>query len=249
MVSGSSPEAFEETIWKHFWPDHYQADRITPWTHSTPNQEFDEFLASHIRKVIAVRRGSASVEMRYLSKNNANISRLASMPRAFSAAKVIVPFREPIQHAASMLTQHRRFLRIHEEDDFVRTYMEGIGHYEFGKGLRPVDFDGWMQNSLDPNDLEFWVRYWIAAYQYVLRHTTASVLLVSNRSLTEAPQTLLPWLADAIHIPTGRLSSQADRVHPPRHHDVLDRDLSPEARREASELYEILEETALARQS
>lgn len=29
-VSGESPEAFEEMIWKYFWPSHYGDDRIHP---------------------------------------------------------------------------------------------------------------------------------------------------------------------------------------------------------------------------
>ena len=32
MISMDSPEAFEEIIWKGYWPSRYLADRIVPWT-------------------------------------------------------------------------------------------------------------------------------------------------------------------------------------------------------------------------
>ena len=72
---------------------------------------------------------------RYLSNNNLNIARLAVLPGPLQEGMMLVPFRDPVQQAASMHRQHERFLQIHEEDDFVREYMEAIGHHEFGKGL------------------------------------------------------------------------------------------------------------------
>jgi len=76
-----------------------------------------------MRKVVAIRRGGISSEARYLSKNNSNLARLAAPPPPLRRGTFVVPFREPLQHAASMLRQHERFLKIHAEDGFVRRWM------------------------------------------------------------------------------------------------------------------------------
>lgn len=238
QVSADSPEAFEEMVWKHFWPDRYRPDRILPWGPETEeNAEFDAFLDAHMRKVIALRRDGSEDDRRYVSKNNLNISRLAAPPRPLRRGTALVPFREPVQQAASMLRQHRRFLDIHEDDDFVRRYMEAIGHHEFGRGLRPVDFGGWLDGAgwrgwdaeepppaADPEGLEFWVRYWVVAYRHVLEALDgdggAEVRLVSYARLTGEPEESLGSLAGALDVSAGRLTSMADRLRPPRTHDV-----------------------------
>jgi len=239
-VSETSPEAFEEMIWKHFWPDHYHADHIRPWTSDDHNGEFNSFFESHMRKVIAVRQEEASGRRRYVSKNNLNIARLAAPPPPMRDGTVLVPFREPMQQAASMLRQHERFLEIHEEDDFVREYMEAIGHHEFGKGLRPVNFGDWLSDAPSPKDLAFWVRYWVAAYRHVLNHAGGSTLLVPYAQLTEAPGATLLRLAHAVDVPEAALVDQSDRLEPPRTHEVDEAALPASLRREARKLYERL---------
>ena len=117
-VSGRSPEAFEEMVWKQFWPFHYREDRIQPWRPDDKNREFESFFDRHMRKVIAARRDGEiegqSETLRYLSKNNLNIARLAAPPKPLHRGTILVPFRDPVQQAASMLRQHERFLEIHE---------------------------------------------------------------------------------------------------------------------------------------
>ncbi len=243
-VSVKSPEAFEEMVWKHFWPDHYRDDHIRPWTASDRNPEFNEFLEAHMRKVIALRRGGRSERMRYLSKNNLNIARLAAPPRPLRHGLFLVPFREPLQQAASTLHQHRRFSEIQENDEFVHRYMTAIGHHEFGKGLKPVDFGGWLKAVPPPERLEFWVRYWIAAYRYVLEHTGPSTVLVSYRRLTDEPEDTLARLAKVLGLPAAELVGQADRLRPPRTHEVDPSQVPASILYDARELHDRLERGA-----
>ncbi len=243
-VSETSPEAFEEMVWKHFWPDHYHSDRIRPWTADDQDAEFDTFFEAHMRKIIAVRREAASGRQRYLSKNNLNIARLAAPPSPMRDGTFLVPFREPVQQAASMLRQHERFLELHEEDDFVREYMEAIGHHEFGKGLKPVNFRDWLADAPSPDGLEFWMRYWIAAYRHVLEHADASTLLISYAHLTENPEPALAGLAEATDVPEADLVALSDRLQPPRTHEVNEAALPASLCREASELYDRLHRRA-----
>ena len=249
-ISERSPEAFEEMVWKHFWPEHYQDAHIRPWRPDDSNPEFDAFFERHMRKVLALHRNDAGAEdpdgrpRRYLSKNNLNIARLAAPPPGLRRGTFLVPFRDPVQQAASMHRQHRRFLQLHEDDDFVREYMEAIGHHEFGKGLKPVNFGGWLDEEPGtPDALAFWVRYWRAAYRFVLEHAPDTAVLVSYRRLTEAPERALTALSDALGLPAEPLTGQAEALRPPRTHPVED-DLPPSLRRDAEAVYEALDERA-----
>ncbi len=243
-VSGKSPEAFEEMIWKHFWPDHYGEDHIRPWTPGEHNQEFDNFFESHMRKVIAIRREQVASRGRYLSKNNLNIARLAAPPEPLRRGTFLIPFRDPLQQAASMLNQHRRLLEIQEGDDFVREYMEAIGHHEFGKSLRPVNFGGWLEDAAEPGELAFWVQYWLAAYRFILEHAGESSVLISYRRLVDEPASVLRRLEELLGVPENELASQADQLHPPRTHAVEKGELSDTLLEGASETYKRLERRA-----
>ena len=243
-VSGKSPEAFEEMIWKTFWPEHYRNDRIQPWAEEDQNSEFDAFFGRHMRKMVVARRKEAPDAKRYLSKNNLNIARLGALPSPLQRGTFVIPFRNPLQQAASMKRQHERFLEIHEEDDFVREYMEAIGHHEFGKGLKPVDFDGWLADAPSPNEISFWVRYWTAAYSFVLEHAGDSAVLLSYAQLIENPDVTLAHLAEELSISQDDLVAQAGRIRPPRAHSIEESQLPDRVRREASDLYERLDHRA-----
>lgn len=242
-VSANSPEAFEEVVWKHFWPEHYHSDRIRPWTSEDHNAEFNSFFETHMRKVCAVREENGAPR-RYLSKNNLNIARLASPPPPLQKGTLLIPFRDPVQQAASMYRQHERFLEIHDEDDFVRAYMEAVGHHEFGKGLRSVNFNDWLDDAPPPADFAFWVQYWTMAYEYVLNHQSESTTLVSYARLTAEPNEALSHLANILNIPKTDLVSQSDRLHPPRTHDVDTSSVPGELLQRATDIYNRLDQNA-----
>ena len=108
-VGYDSPEAFEELLWRAFWPGKYLRDRIEPWQADDldPYGEFEQFMMRHIRKLMALRAGSRPA--RYVSKNNANVARIPKIRQLFPDAVILVPFRNPVDHAGSMLRQHLRF--------------------------------------------------------------------------------------------------------------------------------------------
>lgn len=228
LVSASSPEAFEEVAWKRWWPEHYGQSRIRPWDTAEGKHGFGTFFRRLMSRVLAAREagkassggGDAGSPLRFLSKNNVNVARLAMPLFAGLEATFIVPFREPVQHAASMLAQHRRFTTMQAEDPFALEYMEAIGHHDFGKGLRPIDFGGWLEAAGDPDRLEFWLRYWNAAYRDVITNAGASVHLVSYADLVENPESVLARIAVAAGVPAADLVRLGERLRPPREHDV-----------------------------
>ena len=245
QVSSDSPEAFEEMIWKYFWPKHYSDDRIEPW--STCNDvDFLTFMRCHMKKIVALRGEERDSKLRYLSKNNQNLARLACLPALAPGSKVIVPFREPLQHALSLLRQHTRFLEMHDDDKFARDYMRAIGHFDFGRNMKPIDFGRWLDTSscLDPLRLEYWIEYWIAAYRSVITNVGSSVRLLSYRRLTAEPRRVLEDVATFLQM--GRSATLVDlweTVSAPKPHETgIEIDSALLAR--ATELYAELESLA-----
>lgn len=221
VVSPDTPEALEEIVWRAFWPAKYHADRIEPWQASERDAhgEFAPFLASHLAKTIALRRRQGQPASRYLSKNNANLGRVANILTLHPDAVVVVPFREPRRQAASLLRQHRRFLRIHAADPFAKRYMADVGHFEFGANLKPIDFGGWLANATvasEAADLDFWLRYWRAAYRHALAEAGENVVFVSYEAICARPFETLTRVCGllGIHPPRQRMEAVAADIRP-----------------------------------
>ena len=193
-VGFDSPEAFEEVIWRHHWPAHYGANGIRMWHTGDADADATAFLTKHFRKIVALRRGPKG---RYVSKNNGNIARLALLRQMYPDAAIIVPVRDPGEHAASLLRQHLNFLDQHTADPFVKTYMEDIGHLEFGALHRPILFDGFdgVRGTATPSDLDYWLAYWIAAMEHVLA-APQGLLIVTDTALQDAPQKTMSALCN-----------------------------------------------------
>lgn len=195
-VDFDSPEAFEEMIWMAFWRERFQGQRIALWDARDRDAEFEDFLSRHMRKIVA----SVPNSRRYVSKNNANIARLPLLKAAFPEAKILIPIRDPASQITSLMRQHRRFTDLHARDRFARQYMEGIGHFEFGAALRPIAFPGAPESAEGAEHVDYWLRYWIAAYEHVLRSAPAETVFIDHGALSRAPDTQLPMLAEALGV-------------------------------------------------
>lgn len=231
FVSYDSPEAFEEVAWRAFWPEKFRGRSIALWPSDEENEDFERFFREHIQKIIAVRsQGQVGVK-RYVSKNNHNIARVPFLRRIFSDGLIVVPFRNPVDQAASLLRQHLRFSAMHGQDSFSRRYMKDIGHLEFGELHRPIHFAG-MDDILDRSDpcsLDYWIGYWVAAFTHILSHND-DVVLVSYEALCRGKAAALRALAERLECEDpSALEAAAGRLRPPREHgatgDVLDESL------------------------
>ncbi len=221
MVGTDSPEAFEEMLWLACFPKRYHGEWIRPWSDSATLINFKPFFSNHMRKIVALRRPGGSA--RYVSKNNLNIARIGALANAFPDADIVVPFRAPLQHAASLLGQHRNFLDLHARDAFARTYMAGIGHFDFGANLKPVNFDEWLERTghLDPMTLNFWLAYWIATYRHLLKHHSNRIILVSLDKLSANPVAQLGHLAAQLRLSdVAGFVSNASKIKPVRERAV-----------------------------
>jgi|KBSSwiStaDraftv2_1062776.scaffolds.fasta_scaffold00904_8 hypothetical protein len=215
QVGYDSPEAFEEVLWRAFWPEKYEAGGIALWQAADGKPEAQAFFAQHLKKIIALRRPDRRQDGRYISKNNANIARLDLIRRMFPDATVVVPFRNPVEHAISMLRQHRNFTRMHAEQPFVRRYMADIGHYEFGALHRPIAFPGLegLIGGRDPLGADYWLAYWIAAFDYVLARGEGVILVPYEAACHDAKHVLADICARAEIAEDGALPAAASRFN------------------------------------
>lgn len=195
-VDFESPEAFEEMVWMAFWKDRYTDQNISLWEAEDRHAEFESFLDQHMRKVIIGKPGATS----YVSKNNANIARLPLLKALYPESRILVPVREPLAQVQSLMRQHQRFSDLHQRDRFARQYMEGIGHFEFGAALRPIAFAGAPSSSEGAEHVDYWLRYWIAAYEHVLTHAPRDTVFVDHEALSQTPSQQLPRLAEALAV-------------------------------------------------
>ena len=248
LVNVDSPEALEELLWKTFWRQHYQSDRITPWQVDEENDEFEEFFRNHMCKIMLVRRGQDAPQTRYVSKNNLNISRIRILRKFFPDSTIIVPFREPLDHAADLLEQHQNFLRIHEEDAFAAKYMRSIGHFDFGQNLRPVDFDGWFDKRVtkDSQNLAFWLEYWMAGYRHLLAEKVDGMHLVCFESFCDNPEQGLRALAEVAEVrDLDTMLEPASKIYRAKPYELDLSDIPQPLQHEVNDLYERLTQAAL----
>lgn len=213
LVGLDSPEAFEEMLWHAFAPERYAGATLPVWPDTLPAEQRDRFLG-HMLQIAELRRPGAAATTRYASKNNLNIVRIGLLASAFPDADIVVPFREPVQHAASLLRQHENFIAVHARDAFTAAYMKGLGHYDFGANLKPVDFDGWYAATphRDAHTLDFWLAYWIAAYGHLLDRHGDRIILVGHEELCADPQRVMAALGTRLGLAdvAGFVASGAD---------------------------------------
>lgn len=237
-----SPEAFEEVLWKAYWPEKYLVDRITTWyadDRDTYN-EFPAFLRKHIVKLLALRAGDRVLSSRYLSKNNGNVSRIPTLLELFPDATVLVPFRNPVDHVGSMYRQHIRFSRIHREEPFVSRYMSDIGHFDFGENLRPVNFDWWLDDHVvaQPDSPDFWLMYWCAGFNHLLSISDSRVVFLDYDAFCRSPESVARQVARKIAVlRPSRLVESVGRLREPNSYRDDDMGLDQSLLEQASDIH------------
>ena len=154
-IDTNSPESFEEVFWKTF--DDNDSDSYDQFTY------YIQLLCWKYKK------------KRYLSKNNQNIKRIEYLIKNYPKSKIIIPFREPLQHSFSLFTQHKKFISLQKNDDFIRKYMSLIGHSEFGLDYMPL-----FNNDLkyfDSLKINHWLEQWYLTYNMLSQFLNSSQVL------------------------------------------------------------------------
>lgn len=238
MVNYDSPEALEEIFWKTFCEtDYFTVDGLV--SHE-PSEAVAKKYRRFVNHILISRQGSD--QKRYLSKNNNNVLRLRTITQIFPDAKVIIPFRDPIQQALSLQRQHISFLERHSQDPFSLSYMNWLGHHEFGSNHKPLFAESSVlkQQTHRPESLVYWLKYWTHTYQKILEQAPDHCLFFRYEEFCQSPNSSLSHILNKLDVDcpaaTVREISQdiVDNIHS---HPILPAALT----REAYGVYDLLE--------
>lgn len=207
-INYDSPEALEEVFWRTFCgSDYITANGLVPMT--ADNDILDKFRA-FVGLIL-----NNTPDNCYLSKNNNNILRLDSIARAFPNALIIVPFRDPLQQAFSLLNQHKKFLKMHAQDPFAKKYMTWLAHHEFGADHRPFLFEGIDDEEKNTQNLSYWLMIWIHTYSYLLKHLPSQAVFLSYERLCDKSEVVWKKLGEQINLaPYTDKISLTKALHP-----------------------------------
>ncbi|MBK8286758.1 MAG: sulfotransferase [Ahniella sp.] len=184
-VTRESPEAFEEPIWAHFFPDDPSGHDVLDANTRAP--EFERLFRAHIAKLLLARGAK-----RYVSKGNYNTLRIAYLATLFPDARFVVPIRSPAAHVASLMRQD---LLYQSAPVATLGQIAARGHHEFGPLKRALRLPGQPAVSI-PNGTapaEWWLQQWMSVYRYAwacaqMPELADRVLLVPYESLAERPE-------------------------------------------------------------
>ena len=207
FINADSPEAFEEVLWCKFFKEKYKDRGISLWDELNP--DFVQYLREHMKKIVFLNfRGDIS-SARYLSKNNANISRICSLKAEFPKAQFIIPVRNPFEHAVSLMEQNLNFCSLHAKDSFSLGYMRDIGHFEFGALHKPIVFPGFEleDDSERIKCCDYWLNYWVRAFSYLLSIRECS--FVSYEALCADSKAGVESLAEVLEVDASEKEIEA----------------------------------------
>ena len=157
----NSPEAFDEFFFKN--------DK--------------EFIKSELLNYISLVLRSEKKSI-YLSKNNLNYKRINLISSILPKSIFLIPIREPLQHAYSLLNQHINFINLQKNDDFVRKYMSYLSHNEFG-----LDHCSWYKPIYYKNfeNINYWLEQWLFFYKQIFERYKAqkNCIFVTYEKLTD----------------------------------------------------------------
>lgn len=211
LVNYDSPEAFEEVFWKTFLKNQYiKKDWLE--IHS-PDLEIQKKYKQFIRN-IAVSTNSNKEGIRYLAKNNNNLLRISTIKAIFPEAFFIVPFRNPFDHASSLLNQHIQFLELHSRDPFSLKYMNWLGHHEFGLNIKPfyVTERALPVDKQEYQNIDYWLQYWYQIYSYILTNHKNNVIFFNYDQLCYHPEQSLEKTIEKINLKTNSLKEYSQSI-------------------------------------
>lgn len=247
LVSFDSPEAFEEVLWiNHLGKAISDGQAMRPLEPADLTDAFREAFVNLASKLVCLKGSDMPVSStgspRYLSKNNANLSRLAAIRSVFPDADLLLCYRHPSTHVASLHNQHLRFLDMHRDDPFAQHYMRMIGHHDFGANFRAIRFS--REITLDPKEPMFWLQYWIDAYRHVLEYAPERTQFLGYESMLDNGAANLKHLAGRLgldDLSAEALTTSAARLRQPGSRGVPLSDLSVDLAVEAEAIYDQLQ--------
>jgi hypothetical protein len=180
-------EALEEYFFKVFLNDSFISD-----AYLEKHEITDTVYTNYIKYQSLIRQDNEST---YLSKNNNIILRYESLRKLNNSFKIIFLFRKPAEHAYSLLNQHQRFSEFQNEDEFMQTYLNWLGHHEFGQNQKVFKFNN--EEFLIPYDkstLDYWLSVWLNYYNYLTNIADENYMLIEYEDYLNKPKEVLQYI-------------------------------------------------------
>ncbi|WP_168567057.1 sulfotransferase [Crateriforma spongiae] len=177
-VDLDSPEAFDEFIWRVILKEDFYRDGALH-RHAVSTQQIEQF-----QRLATV---GASPSLVYLSKNNNFLLRAESFLEQTQQYTLVLLYRDPIQHAQSLLRQHRLHCQLQLQSPFVVDYMDMLGHHEFGLNRRDFVFESQAFRHHDPDTVDYWIERWLDYYRYALTLPRDRIRIIGNDAVRNDP--------------------------------------------------------------
>jgi len=199
MFGHNTVEALEE----FFWTVHLKNKFVTSDTllrHEISEDIYNEYLK--YQSLIGLPEKNASC---YLAKNNNFILRYDSIRKLNQDFVLVILFRDPVEHAHSLLNQHIRYTKFQREDEFVKEYMGWLGHYEFGLDQKHFDFSSTESlQAYESTSINYWLTIWIDYYTFIVDlPVDRNLLLVNYEDLLRNPETVIKTIGDKLNTALG----------------------------------------------
>jgi hypothetical protein len=200
----STYEALEEPFWLHFAGlDFIRATHL-----------FQHNISEEVHAKYQKFRALVGGEKTYLAKNNNHLLRAKSLHQLDAqmglVTRTIIPFREPVAQAKSLLAQHKIMSKLQSEDDFALDYMDFLVHHEFGlhaKTLVLGEESDKPRPSGDMNTIDYWLQVWNEYYQaaFELCATDSEFCFFCYEDFLRDPRASLSRLRPFIHMTSEQM--------------------------------------------
>ena len=196
MFGLNSNEALEEYFFKVKAEDSYIED-----THLSEYAITQEDYNDYLDYQCFIKLDNKKI---YLAKNNNFLLRYKSVREFNDDFILVIMYRDPLTHAASLLEKHRDYKKLQREDPFVLEYMNWLGHHEFGESQKPFSFQNSEESMFeDKESLDYWLYIWMNYYQYVLTIDHPNTLLVNYDEYCKNPRDIVESILQKTGL-TGR---------------------------------------------
>ena len=232
LVGNDSPEALDEFFWKVFLKNSY-ISKDSLEINKIENDTINKY-KKYISLICRLRKKD-----KYLSKNNNSILRIQQLLKSSIPTKFILLYRNPFDHAASLLKLHLRFSELQENNKFILRYFNYLGHHEFGMNQKKFNLYPNKKDtdiSLNKAGIDFWINSWIEYYSFALEQFSDQITLICFEDICKFPEKTYSHISEFTGISSKPLTPAA---YIPPIYNISERSSSG-LEDKALELYQIL---------
>ncbi len=227
-ITSESPETLEEMLWTPFFDNLHNPAKDNRLRSDTVNPDFERYYKDNIQKMLLAQRKN-----RYASKNNYALMRIKYLNRIFPDACFVVVIRHPGPQIASMIKQHRLFLKWERKNPRMAQYVRRIKYFDLGAGRRSINIgDSDITHEISQcwksgDDISGYAHLWNHLYRYVYDHLIEDPALKNNlivlryEDLCENPSAVLRRVLRMVNFDLGdeKLFPIVDGIRAPNYYE------------------------------